>query len=126
MGAAEPRPHRQAISMHVATGTLGSRQIQGCMHTNCVELRSSSNALLQVHAKQEESDRQAAEVARLHATTPEQLYHADLDAFEAALDERDEEEAREAELLVTQRGRAGRASGGKVGVLAGCAALDQA
>lgn len=69
---------------------------------------------LQVRAKQEESDRQAAEVARLHATTPDQLYHADLDAFEAALDERDEEDAREAELLVTQRGRAGRAGGAKV------------
>lgn len=69
---------------------------------------------LQVRAKQEESDRQAAEVARLHATTPDQLYYADLDAFEAALDERDEEDAREAELLVTQRGRAGRAGGGKV------------
>ena len=68
-----------------------------------------------MRAKQEESDRQAAEVARLHATTPEQLYHADLDAFEAALDERDAEEAHEAELLVTQRGRAGRAGGGKVG-----------
>ena len=69
---------------------------------------------LQVSAKQEESDRQAAEVARLHTTTPDQLYYADLDAFEAALDERDEEDAREAELLVTQRGRAGRAGGGKV------------
>ena len=79
-----------------------------------------------MRAKQEESDRQAAEVARLHATTPEQLYHADLDAFEAALDERDAEEAREAELLVTQRGRAGRAGGGKVGALAGCIVADQA
>ena len=67
-----------------------------------------------MRAKQEEWDRQAAEVARLHATTPDQLYHADLDAFEAALDERDEEDAREAELLVTQRGRAGRAGGAKV------------
>ena len=69
---------------------------------------------LQVRAKQEEWDRQAAEVARLHATTPDQLYHADLDAFEAALDERDEEDAKEAELLVSQRGRAGRAGGAKV------------
>ena len=67
-----------------------------------------------MRAKQEEWDRQASEVARLHATTPDQLYHADLDAFEAALDERDEEDAREAELLVTQRGRAGRAGGAKV------------
>ena len=79
-----------------------------------------------MRAKQEESDRQAAEVARLHATTPEQLYHADLDAFEAALDERDAEEAHEAELLVTQRGRAGRAGGGKVAPLPGCVAPDQA
>lgn len=70
---------------------------------------------LQVRAKQEESDRQGAEVARLHATTPDALYRADLDAFDAALDERDAEDAREAELLVTQRGRAGRAGGAKVG-----------
>ena len=89
-------------------------------HLSSCALLSSTHKLrpcawLQVRAKQEESDRQAAEVARLHATTPEQLYHADLDAFEAALDERDEEEAREAELLVTQRGRAGRAGSGKAG-----------
>ncbi|CAL5226164.1 g8989 [Coccomyxa viridis] len=73
----------------------------------------SSLTLEKVRAKQEEWDRQAAEVARLHATTPDQLYHADLDAFEAALDERDEEDAKEAELLVSQRGRAGRAGGAK-------------
>ena len=89
-------------------------------------LKPNPCASLQVRAKQEESDRQGAEVARLHATTPEQLYHADLDAFEAALDERDEEDTREAELLVTQRGRAGRAGSGKAGVLAGCTVSDQA
>jgi hypothetical protein len=77
-------------------------------------VRDAPGMCSQVRAKQEESDRQAAEVARLHATTPDQLYHADLDAFEAALDERDEEDAREAELLVTQRGRAGQAGGTKV------------
>ena len=90
-------------------------------HLRSAALDPDPRASPQVRAKQEESDRQAAEVARLHATTPEQLYCGDLDAFEAALDERDAEEAREAELLVTQRGRAGRAGGGKVGAQAGCA-----
>ncbi len=84
------------------------------MCTDSVGTHTLHFIALQVRAKQEEWDRQAAEVARLHATTPDQLYHADLDAFEAALDERDEEDAKEAELLVSQRGRAGRAGGAKV------------
>ncbi|CAL8463907.1 g3442 [Coccomyxa elongata] len=68
----------------------------------------NSLTLEKVQALQEEADRQAAEVARLHATTPPQLYNRDLDAFEAALAERDAETAREADLLVVQQKRAGR------------------
>jgi hypothetical protein len=64
-----------------------------------------------VEALQGEADRQAAEVARLRATTPQQLYVADLDALEAALDERDAEDAREADLLLVQKKRAGRSAG---------------
>ncbi len=73
-----------------------------------------------MQALQDEAERQAAEVARLHATTPPQLYAKDLDAFEAALAERDAETAREADLLVVQQKRAGRGggAGGKVGLIA--------
>lgn len=67
-----------------------------------------------MQALQDEADRQKAEVARLHATTPPELYELDLDAFEAALAERDVEDAREAELLVVQQKRAGRGGTGKV------------
>ena len=74
--------------------------------TEVRELRGYWGA--QVQALQDEADRQAAEVARLHATTPPQLYNRDLDAFEAALAERDAETAREADLLIVQQKRAGR------------------
>ena len=36
----------------------------------------------QVQALQDDQDRQAAEVARMHATTPQELYSADLAALE--------------------------------------------
>lgn len=71
-------------------------------------------AVSQVQALQAEAEQQAAEVARLHATTPSELYLLDLDAFEAALDERDAQDAHEAELLVAQQKRAGRGGAGKV------------
>ena len=59
-------------------------------------------------ALREEDARQAAEVARMRATTPEQLYADDLAAFLEALDTRDAEDARRAEQLVAQRKRAGK------------------
>jgi DNA topoisomerase-2 len=71
----------------------------------------SSFPCAQVQALQAEADGQAAEVARLHGTTPEQLYAADLDAFEAALDARDVDDAAEADLLRAQRMRAGGGGG---------------
>lgn len=59
-------------------------------------------------ALQEEDARQAAEVARMRATTPEQLYVDDLAAFCEALDARDAEDEQRARTLLDQRKRAGK------------------
>ncbi len=65
-------------------------------------------------ALQEEDARQAAEVARMRATTPAQLYADDLAAFCDALDARDADDAARAATLAAQRRRAGK-GGAKAG-----------
>lgn len=66
---------------------------------------------LQVAALQAEAEEQEAEVARVEATTPADLYREDLQAFEDAMDERDEREAAENASLAAKQKRAGNNAG---------------
>ncbi|KAK9790352.1 hypothetical protein WJX73_001002 [Symbiochloris irregularis] len=64
-----------------------------------------------VAALQAEAEEQEAEVARVEATTPADLYREDLQAFEDAMDERDEREAAENASLAAKQKRAGNNAG---------------
>ena len=58
---------------------------------------------------QAEAEEQAAEVARVEATTAAELYQADLDAFEEALDARDAQETADNAALASKQKRAANA-----------------